>query len=303
MDKPQILMLRTPLNAQNQIFIFDSPIDYMDKQLIVYQRPGVLPGDDGYCVVFKRDHFIINSAPNYQSPTKRSFLNECIRQLYLINGWVNQLHWDGQSLNNRKELWRQVDICLRSGQRPVNRRESVHRVKRQLFRDDRGKRKWKKPKRSSASHTQIINFRSIRDKIGRQHVRRSYLKPARTTVIQRLICENLQREMRTAPAAAAAISAAHEFINANADILCSYKQELARSQPMLECNNQTCCPRRRPKHLDTLFMHQQMQHAVQNHQLILEESVRSMYYAKELFRLMEDHDKFLHPEKQILGQT
>jgi len=41
---------------------------------------------------------------------------------------------------------------------------------------------------------------------------------------------------------------------------------------------------------------------VQNHQLILEESVRSIYYAKELFRLIEDHEEFVYTDNKILSR-
>ncbi|XP_022224505.1 uncharacterized protein LOC111075493 [Drosophila obscura] len=322
MDKvqtKQLLMYRTPNEAHNQIFIFNSPIDYKDQQLIVYQRPGALYGEHGYgyCVVYKRDHYILNNPPNFQSPTKRSFLNECIRQLYLMNGMVHKLYWgtSSASLATPGELWHQVDSCLQP-ERITKKIESMKRVKRQLFREPRCGRKTTKPVRGKVWGTQVFSFRPMREKIGRRYIRRGFLRPARQTVLQQLICENLKREIICSPAVCkTVISAAEGIFNVNASVIsdiCSYHNNAARHQPAVECrltagqarlrNNEACRLTQRAKRLEEMFIHEQVRRAVQNHQLILEESVRSIFYAKELFRLIEDHEEFVYTDKQILGR-
>lgn len=273
MDKSQLLILRTPLDAQSQLFIFNSPIDYSDQQLIVYKYPGMLAGQSGYCVVYKRDHYIINNPPNYHSPTKRSFLNECIRQLYIMNGLAHKLHWaPSTSLSNHQEIWQQVDTCLQPERMSV-RSACLQRVKRQLFRESRRKRKRCQTLRSKVwGGTEGSNFKPLRHKIARPHIRRDYLKSARQTVLQQLIRENLKREMINTPAVCQSIiNAAEGIYNVNASVV----------------NRLT----ERAKRMEATFMQEQVRRAVQNHQLILEESVRSILYAKQLFRLIENQDE------------
>ncbi|EDW03821.1 uncharacterized protein LOC6561749 [Drosophila grimshawi] len=313
-NKSQLLMFRTPLDAQSQLFIFNSPIEYADQQLIVYQYPGMPNGESGYCVVYKRDHYIINNPPNYLSPTKRSFLNECIRQLYLINGLAHKLHWaPSATLSNRLELWQQVDICLKP-ERVCPKDASLQRVKRQLFRESQRLRKTKPRVRGQLWGTQVFNFRHMRQKIGRQHIRRGYLGVARKMVIEQLIRENIRREIIETPSVCQnVISAADGIFNVNASLIneiCSYHRNGSRHQPAVESrlsaaelrlrNNEACRLTQRAKRLEAMFIHEQVRRAAQNHQLILEESVRSIFYAKELFRLVEDHEEFVYTDNQIL---
>ncbi|EDW80255.1 uncharacterized protein Dwil_GK21056 [Drosophila willistoni] len=318
-SQKELLMFRSPMDAQNQIYIFNSPIDYKDQQLIVYQRPGMLSGENGYCVVYKRDHFIINSPPNYQSPTKRSFLNECIRQLYLMYGLGHKLHWEpNTSLASREKIWQQVDVCLQP-ERVTLKRASVERVKRQLFREDRLSRKNRKPARGNTWGTQVLNFKPMRHKIGRSHgyIRRDYFRCARHNVLQQLIYEKLKREVICSPAVCqSVIGAADGIFSVNSGVIsdiCRYHHNGARHQPAVERhltvgevnlrNNEACRITERAKRLEAMFIHEQVRRAVQNHQLILEESVRSVFYAKELFRLIEDHEEFVYTDKQILTRS
>lgn len=312
----QLLMFRAPLDAQSQLFIFNSPIDYSDQQLVVYQYSGMLDGDSGYCVVYKRDHFIINNPPNYQSPTKRSFLNECIRQLYIINGLAHKLLWaPNTSLASRQELWQQVDLCLQP-ERLSAHSASLQRVKRQLFRETRRSRKCTPSVRGQLWGTQVLYFRPMRSKLGRRNIRRGYMTVARHIVLQQMIRENLKREMIHTPAVCqSVINAAEGIFNMNAGVIgeiCSYHRSAARHQSAVNChlsdaelrlrNNEACQLTQRAKRLEAMFLHEQVRRAVQNHQLILEESVRSIYYAKQLFRLIEDHEEFVYTDKQIMGR-
>ncbi|KAH8246518.1 hypothetical protein KR038_007942 [Drosophila bunnanda] len=327
-NSEKLLMFRTPNEEaqHNQIFIFNSPIDYKDQQLIVYQKPGMPNGGEpgpgpgyGYCVVYKRDHYVINNPPNFQSPTKRSFLNECIRQLYLMNGMFHKMYWCSTSavaLSTPTEVWHQVNSCLQP-ERLSAKTESLKRVKRQLFREERGDRKNPRPLKGKLWGTQVFYFKSMREKLGRRHVRRGYLKIARQSALQAMICENLQREMICTPAVCrTVISAAEGIFNVNAGVIgdiCSYHDNAARHQPAVEGrltagearlrNNQACRLTQRAKRLEAMFIHEQVRRAVQNHQLILEESVRSIFYAKELFRLIEDHEEFVYTDNKILGKS
>nr|XP_016933724.1 uncharacterized protein LOC108012798 [Drosophila suzukii] len=322
-NSKKLMMFRTPNEEEalkNQIFIFNSPIDYKDQQLIVYQKPGILNGDKdyGYCVVYKRDHYVLNNPPNFNSPTKRSFLNECIRQLYLMNGMGHKMYWrttSAMALSTPGEVWHQVNSCLLP-ERLTPLKESLKRVKRQLFRDPRADRKNPKPLKGRVWGTQVFCFKSMREKIGRKYIRRGYLTIARREALQEMIREHLQREMVCSPAVCnTVISAGDGIFNANARVIgdiCSYHNNAARHQPAVECrltagearlrNHEACRLTNRAKRLEALFIHEQVRRAVQNHQFILEESVRSIYYAKELFRLIEDHEEFVYTDNKILGK-
>lgn len=331
MDKPvnsqKLLMFRTPNEeaTRNQIFIFNSPIDYKDQQLVVYQKPrnpNMAAGDQGYsyCVVYKRDHYVLNNPPNFQSPTKRSFLSECIRQLYLMNGMGHKMYWctsTATALCTQNEIWHQVNSCLRP-ERLSPRTESLKRVKRQLFRDPRADRKNPKPVKGKVWGTQVFSFKAMREKLGRKHIRRGYLRIARKNALHEMVREHLRREMITTPITIGntVISANDGIYNTNAGVIgdiCNYHDNAARHQPAVECrltagearlrNNEACRLTQRAKRLEAMFIHEQVRRAVQNHQLILEESVRSIYYAKELFRLIEDHEEFVYSDNKILGKA
>ncbi|XP_017860308.1 PREDICTED: uncharacterized protein LOC108611964 isoform X1 [Drosophila arizonae] len=312
-----LMMFRTPVGGENQLFIFNSPIDYTDQQLIVYQCSGMLEGESGYCVVYKRDHYIISNHPNYQSPTKRSFLNECIRQLYIINGLVHKLNWAPNTLVcTQQELWHQVNMCLQP-ERLSARNASLQRVKRQLFRETQRKRKATSSVRGQVWGTQVFNFKPMRSRIGRRHIRRGYLTVARQIVLQQLIRENVKREMTgTSAICQTIINATEGIYNVNATVIsdiCRYHQNAARHQPTVQRrlnegqqrmrSSEACQLTQRAKRLEAMFLHEQVRRAGQNHQLILEESVRSIYYAKQLFRLIEDHEEFVYTDKQILGRS
>ncbi|KAH8410190.1 hypothetical protein KR009_007914 [Drosophila setifemur] len=319
----KLMMFRTPLMrpARNQIFIFNSPIDYKDQELIVYQKPTILTGEPhiGYCVVFKRDHYILNNPPNYQSPTKRSFLNECIRQLYLINGSDSKMYWCSSSataLCTPTEIWHQVNRCLQP-ERLTPRNECLKRVKRQLFREPRSDRKNSKPVKGKVWGTQVFSFKAMRAKLGKKSIPKGYLNVVRNSVLQQMMCENLKREVVCTPAICrTVITAAEGIFNSNAGVLaniCSYHSNAARRQPAVESklteeearvrNGQACRLTQRAKRLEAMFIHEQVRRSVQNYQLILEESVRSVYYAKELFRLIEDHEEFVYTDNKILSKA
>ncbi|KAL7741171.1 hypothetical protein ACLKA6_018195 [Drosophila palustris] len=273
MDKSQLLMFRQPLDAQSQLIIFNSPIDYSDQQLIVYQYPGMLAGDSGYCVVYKRDHYIINNPPNYQSPTKRSFLNECIRQLYIMNGLGHKLHWEQTtSPSNRQEIWKQVNTCLQPERLSV-RSASLQRVKRQLFRESRRNRKRAQTQRSQVwGGTKGSHFKPLRHKIERRHIKRSYLESGRQRALQQLIRESLRREMINTPKICQRIiNATERIFNVDAEVI----------ERLME----------RAKRMEALYIQEQMRRVVENQQVILEESVRSMLYAKQLFSLIEKQEE------------
>ncbi|ALC40115.1 CG14014 [Drosophila busckii] len=284
MDKSQLLMFRTAQNQmQSQIIIFNSPIDYADQQLIVCQYPS-----SGYCVVYKRDHYIINAEPNYLSPTKRSFLNECIRQLYLMNGFAHNLHWSSSnSPNSRQEIWQQVDNCLQP-ERLSPRSASLQRVKRQLFRESLRQRKGTPRSRGKLWGTQAFNFKPLRQQIGRHHIRRGYLAAARQIVLRQLIHENLKREIMNTTTATEGV------IRVTA-------QRLLANQARAPCPLHPHGPgSHKLRSQEALLTQQEMRRAVQSHQRILEESVRSFFYAKELFRLIEQHDDLARQDNQIM---
>ncbi|KAH8412018.1 hypothetical protein KR222_006944 [Zaprionus bogoriensis] len=266
MEKSKLLMYRRAVDTtQNQVFIFNSPIGSSDQELIVYQKPG-------HCVVYKREHLIINNPANYQSPTKRSFLNECIRQVYLINGLAHQMHWDHSTLQStRQELWQQVDACLKPENLRV--RTSLQRVKRQLFRVSRRNRKSTHPKRSQSwGNTKAFHFKPLRPQIGRKNIRRGFLWHTRRTVLEEMLRENLQREMVNTPAVCQRILGAVENIP---DISPAVIERLTQ----------------RAKRMEDMYVTDQLRRAVENHRIMMEESVRSILYAKQLFSLIQRHEE------------
>ncbi|KAH8392090.1 hypothetical protein KR215_000360, partial [Drosophila sulfurigaster] len=283
----QISVVQSPIDAQSQIFIFNSPAHCTDQQQQEQQLmtfppfPGHIDGIQGYYVVYKHDHYIVSNPPDYKSPTKRSFLNECIRQLYVINGMAHHLNWlPTFPMTDRQRLWQQVDYCLRPERLTVEGRAMKH-VKRQLFRESQRERKVLRSKVNRSVYwgtTSVSNYRNLRHHIGRHRVKRSYLTGVRRNVLQQLVRENVTQEMINTPSVCEGIIVAAERIfNVNPTVM------------------QTLTERAKE-----IFAKEKARLAAEKTAYILEESVRSVIYAKQLFHLIQNPEELAYAEQQIL---
>ena len=79
----------------------------------------------------------LKSESNFKSPTKRSFLNECIRQIYILNGKGNVLpQTPSPIVYNKGQIWNTLNYLIQPS-RLTSKRASIDRIKRQLFRENR----------------------------------------------------------------------------------------------------------------------------------------------------------------------
>ncbi|KAH8262986.1 hypothetical protein KR044_002807, partial [Drosophila immigrans] len=283
MDNSPMSMVHSPIDSQSQIFIFNSPVNSSDQQqLMTYSTlAGNTDFMQGYYVVYKNDHYIVSNPPDYKNTTKRGFINECIRQLYVMNGHAHHLNWlPTFPITNRDTLWRQVDYCLRPERLTVEA-SAMKRVKRQLFRESQRERKVLRSKVNRHMYwgsTQVSNFKAMRHQIGRQRVRRSYLTGVRRKVLQTLVRENVTQDMINTPSVSQGIIVAAERIfQVNPTVM------------------QTLTERAK-----TIFAKEKARLAAEKTQYIMKESVRSVIYAKQLFHLIQNPDELAFVEKQIL---
>ncbi|KAH8411913.1 hypothetical protein KR222_002341, partial [Zaprionus bogoriensis] len=247
-------------SPQNQAYIMNSPID-SDQEMVDYaDYQDILRWDD-----YKWEHFIINNPPNYQNQAKRRYLNECINLTYWTNGLGHKVPFNPDApLPSRKELWQQVDTCLKPENLVV--RTSLPRVKRKLFHVAKRDRKSSNPKRSqSCGGTRAINFKAMRSQIGRKKIRPGFLSNTRRAILDEIIRANEERQKINTPSVCQRILDAVESMpNITADVIERLTQ--------------------RAKDMEDMYVTEQIRRTLQSNR-IKEESVRSILYAKQLFGL------------------
>ncbi|KAH8416375.1 hypothetical protein KR222_000801 [Zaprionus bogoriensis] len=191
--------------------------------------------------------------------TKRSSLNELIRQVYLINGLGHKL--PKGSASTRQEQWKQVDTCLQPER--VSVRSNLRRVKRQLFRAPRSNRKSTQPKRRECCEdTEAFYFKPLRSQIGRKYIRRGFLWDTRGEVLEQMLRDTLEQEMAYPPGRS----------------VCQLILDAVESIPDM-------CPAvverltQRAKRMEAKFVNDQLRHAAQKDRFQMRESVNSMLFA------------------------
>ncbi|KAM7351756.1 uncharacterized protein ACRADG_004492 [Cochliomyia hominivorax] len=251
---------------------------------------------------------------NFKSPTKRSFLNECIRQIYIING--NSMPNISIPVEYNKGLiWNTLNAILM----PVKMstyQASVQRVKRRLFREPKQKlRKSQNPKFNGNNLTECLNFKASRHNLGIRKIPRSYLDQARQN-IKIDLRQNLKRKHLDDQENEENIHNNSLHFNTSEGVfqvsqqviskVCRYHGNMARHHPQRERsmeeqikrerNTEACRLSRRAKKLEEMLVEQQYRERLMTNEKVLEASLRSILYMKALMGLMvqqDDHNLFI----------
>lgn len=253
--------------------------------------------------------YFIKSEANFTSPTKRSFLNECIRQIYILNGKGNVLPLTPSPIEfNKAQIWNAVNTLLQP-LRIVNKRDSIDRIKRQLFREAREKtRKIIKPQKLQAIQTEFCYYKESRYSLGARKIRRNYLEAARLQILatQPVTAVNLKRSKPDDDDLSIDTPAgSFQIASSTLSEICKYHKNMARShvakrprtmaeQLKRERNTEACRLSRRAKKLEDLLYEEQYRAHLQTNQKVMEESIRSIYYMKALLSLMVDQEENLY---------
>ncbi|XP_075150096.1 uncharacterized protein LOC142224199 [Haematobia irritans] len=231
---------------------------------------------------------------NFKSPTKRSFLNECIRQIYILHGSDMSMMAIPVEFN-RSYIWNTLN-ALMVPQKMSHHQASVQRVKRQLFREPKQKqRKYKKPMHNVITETEAFYYKHQRNEIGIRKIRRSYLDQARRNIYSELK-PNLKRKHEEEPLHLSSKEGNFQISQQIINKVCRYHGNMARQQPIRqrsleeqlkrERNTEACRLSRRAKKLEEVLVEQQYRERLQANEKILEASIRSILYMKALMGLM-----------------
>lgn len=185
----EIIMYRRPRendkDKDNQVFVFHSPIERIDQQLVVYRNPNDF-------VVFKREYVIFSKLPDYNDPSKRHFLNECIHLVYVMHRLGHKITFDEAATVQcgRDELKQLLDNYIRTECSPWDYK--IFKCKRQLFRESNQVRKQKRVRRNPYfGITLEMHAKPVRHLIERLHIRRGFLKPVREIAMNLMMRETL----------------------------------------------------------------------------------------------------------------
>lgn len=264
-----VIMFRRPLDndIDNQVFVYHSPIEKIDQQLVVYRNPNEV-------VVFKREYVIYNNTPDYTCPKKRSFLNECINQVYLVNGFGNKLHFDGNATVtcSREEIKQQLDLYTHP--EPTSPwKNRLDKIKKRLFQPVLQVRKQTNVHRNlNFGATEAMNMKPVRHLFERMRIRRGFLNPVRRTILQQVLRESLDENKITRPEIRDRVEGDARYI---ADM---NPETIARLTE-------------RAKRMDEAYTHERMRIALEHHRMMMEESVRSIMYARQLYHLMTRNEE------------
>lgn len=239
---------------------------------------------------------------NFKSPTKRSFLNECIRQIYIINGNDMPIATINPVEFNKAHLWNALNNLMVPAK--VSRHQaSVLRVKRRLFREPKQRlRKFRQPKFNASQISECLNFKTSRHIVGIKKIPRNYLDLARSGVYNDLR-QNLKRKHIDDDSEAkengvhfktneGSFEVSQQVINK----VCRYHGNMARNHPQRERsseeqlkrerNTEACRLSRRAKKLEEMLVEQQYRERLMTNEKVLEASIRSILYMKALMGLM-----------------
>ncbi|XP_005184565.1 uncharacterized protein LOC101890890 [Musca domestica] len=254
---------------------------------------------------------------NFKSPGKRSFLNECIRQIYILHGSDVSTMTTIPVEFNRCVLWNAVN-ALMMPQKLSHYQASVEKVKRRLFRESKiRQRKSRKPSCNNGTASEFYFYKSIRSDLGIKKIPRTYLDEAR----QRIYAErsqNLKRkhgEMDGGDAdddlrkqAALHLATKEGVFQVSQQVInkvCRYHGNMARQHPQRERsmeeqlkrerNTEACRLTRRAKKLEEMLVEQQYRERLEANEKVLEASIRSILYMKALMGLMVNGS--IHPQE------
>lgn len=238
---------------------------------------------------------------NFKSPTKRSFLNECIRQIYILHGSDMSMMPIPVEFN-RCLIWNTLNNLM-VPQKITHYQASVERVKRRLFREPKQKqRKIRAPVRNVIIETEYAYYKDCRDQLGIRKIPRSYLDEARTKIYAERsqdlkrkhdeIADNKLHESLHLSTKEGVFQISQQVINK----VCRYHGNMARHHPQRERsiedqikrerNTEACRLSRRAKKLEEVLVEQQYQERLLANEKMLEASIRSILYMKALMGLM-----------------
>lgn len=220
-------------------------------------------------VVFMFQYVVFNNPPDYRSRNKRSFLNKCIRQIYLLHGLGHKLHFDNDATVScsRDVLQQQLDHYMQpEPTSPWNKKRN--QCKRRLFLQEQQPRKQSKPYRNPRfGATEAMYMKPVRRLIRREHIKRGFLNPVRRTVMLQMLRESLDDHNITVPEIRDRVEGEAKYItNITADTIISLTESAIR--------------------MDAAYTRQRLRIAVQQNRMMMEESVRSIMYAQQLYHLM-----------------
>lgn len=183
----EIIMYHRPREDDNKndnkVFVFRSPID---QQVLMYRNPNDF-------VVFKREYVIFKKQPDYNDPSKRHFLNECIHLVYVMHRLGHKITFDEAATVQcgRDALKQQLDNYIRSEcTSPWDYK--IFKCKRQLFRISKQVRKQETVRRNPYFGITLgMHAKPVRHLIERVHIRRRFQKAARDIAMDLMMRETL----------------------------------------------------------------------------------------------------------------
>lgn len=225
-------------------------------------------------VVFMFQFIAFNNLPDYKNKYKRNSLNKSIRQIYLKHGFVDKLHFDNDATMTctRDVLRQHLDYYMQPEPTdPWNNKRN--QCKRRLFMQEQKPRKQLKPHRNPKFGITIAMYiKPIRHLIPREEIQRGFLNPVRRTIMLQMLSESLDENNITVPEIRDRVEGEAKYI---ADITADTIISLTESA----------------KRMDEAYTRQQLQIANERNRMIMDESVRSIMYAQQLYSLLKRNNE------------
>lgn len=264
----EVVMFRRPMDndIDSQVFVYNSPIQKIDQQIVVYRNPNEV-------VVFKREYVIYNNTPDCNCSKKRSFLNECINQVYLINGFGNKVHFDNSvTVTCNADVIKQHLDHYTQPDPSSPWRNRLDKIKKRLFQRGQVRKQNNVHRNPNYGATEAMNMKPVRHLFERMRIRRGFLNPVRKTIVQEMLNESLDDNNITTPEIRDRIEEEARYIEDMS------AETIARLTE-------------RAKRMDAAYTHERMRIALENHRMMMEESVRSIMYARQLYLLMTRNEE------------
>lgn len=220
-------------------------------------------------VVFMFQYVAFNNLPDYRSRHKRRFLNKCIRQIYLMHGLEHKLHFDNDATVacSPDVLQQQLDYYMQP--EPTSPwKNKRNQCKRRLFLQEQQPRKQINARRNPRfGATKAMYMKPVRHLIPREEMQRGFLNPVRRTTMLQMLRESLDENNITVPEIRDRVEGEAKYIaDINADTIISLTESAKR--------------------MDVAYTRQKLRIAVERNRMMMEESVRSIMYAQQLYNLM-----------------
>ncbi|XP_065356121.1 uncharacterized protein LOC135950513 [Calliphora vicina] len=246
---------------------------------------------------------------NYKSPSKRSFLTECIRQIYIMNGITMPLISMPVEYN-KAVIWHRMNNLMRPARITVEQ-AAMQKVKRRLFRETKPRpRKCPNPQYKQTKLTECLQFRTSRYEWGVRKIRRNYLDQARKDVEAELR-QQLKRKHsdQDDDDDESDIDESSVQFNNNDDVFQVSQQDINEisspehpqtirsivEQLQQERTTEAYRLSRRAKKMEEMLIDQQHYKRSKANDKVLESSIRSILYIKTLMSLMvgeqENHNR------------